>query len=516
MGDQSPPPPPPDDPPPPPPPPNELRPPPPPRVAPPMPDAKLKANYQAEAVDDEDAKDSDKKRKRVDTYYDDVDHVGYSTLVEKDELTLLVRSLHPRTDEFELFKLFSEAGKVTDVKLLRDDRSGKCIGVAYIEMAATSGVDAALNLSGQTLCGSAIVVQRSMALKNRMASQGATANEIKNVGAQLALDSQSAASAGAAGAMGLVPPPPPAVGGAVAGASSGGLEPGIKIYAGGLDFSFTEEMVKEIFAPFGALDRVDLQKDQVTQQSKGFAFVHFRRASDGMTCVQQMDGSNIAGRTIKVNVAGTQGQHQMARQDLPPALNAAAAAAAGYAGERLLATAGFGGASSGGSDAVSSLDGLDDTVRGGGVERLGASQRASLLMKLAHNAGVEVPDATRKAAAQTYGYAPGGATTAPTGTDSRCVVLKNMFDRLSDEAQSNPNFFDELAQDVREECGKLGTVLFCKADKWSNGFVYLKMLSNVEAGRVLEVMHGRYFAKQKILASTVEESTLDKKFKLVK
>ena len=68
---------------------------------------------------------------------------------------------------------------------------------------------------------------------------------------------------------------------------------------------------------------------------------------------------------------------------------------------------------------------------------------------------------------------------------------------------------------MRGECAKLGTVLYCAADKWSNGFVYIKMLANAEAARVLEVMHGRYFAKNKILASLIDEATLDKKFKLV-
>ena len=68
---------------------------------------------------------------------------------------------------------------------------------------------------------------------------------------------------------------------------------------------------------------------------------------------------------------------------------------------------------------------------------------------------------------------------------------------------------------MRSECARLGTVLFTAADKWSNGFVYVKMLANSEAARVIEVMHGRYFAKQKILASTIDEPTLDKKFKIV-
>ena len=90
-----------------------------------------------------------------------------------------------------------------------------------------------------------------------------------------------------------------------------------------------------------------------------------------------------------------------------------------------------------------------------------------------------------------------------------------MFDRLCDEAQRDPEgFFKELGDDVRQECARLGTVLFVGADRWSNGFVYVKMLANSEAARVIELMHGRYFAKQKIIASLIDEVTLDKKFKL--
>ena len=41
----------------------------------------------------------------------------------------------------------------------------------------------------------------------------------------------------------------------------------------------------------------------------------------------------------------------------------------------------------------------------------------------------------------------------------RCVVLKNMFDRLSDEAQSNPDFYTSLETDVRGEVAKVGSAL---------------------------------------------------------
>ncbi len=448
----------------------------------------------------------EKKRKRVDTYYDNESDL--LTLSEKDDRTVMIRQLHPRTGEFDVFELFSKAGTVTDVRLITDDRSGKCVGVGYVEMGHVREVEACLALNGTTLCGNPIVVQHSLAIKNRLSSQGASQSDIRAAGMILS-------SAGASG-----------TGLASAGASGASREHGvtesggIKVYVGGLDYSFTEEQVREIFVSFGELERVELQRDGHTGMSRGFAFVVFRNADDGRRCVEQMDGFSLAGRLIKVNVASNQdGSASSAKAQAPPQLNAAAAAAAGFGGSLQLgsaaAAAGLPMPQAMHSDQlVTSLDGLDDSAgKAGSGEKLGAAQRASLVMKLAQNAGMEVPDSTRKAAAQSYAF---GAVADLGGAGSRCVVLKNMFDRLAEEVTANPNFFTELAEDVRGECSKLGTVLFCGCDRWSNGFVYVKMLSAPEAARVIEVMHGRFFAKNKILATATPEDVLDKKFKLHK
>jgi len=433
----------------------------------------------------------------VDTYYDSKEDGALEELSAKDDRTLMVRQLHPRTGEFDLFQLFSKAGNVKDVRLITEDRSGKCLGVGYVEMGSVTDAEAGLALNGTTLCGNPIVVQRSLAVKNRMASQGATAMEIKAAGLL--------AASGLPPMVGGVPPPPPT--------------DGIKVYVGGLDYSFTEQQVSEIFSSFGELERVDLQKEPGTGVSKGFAFVHFKNAEEGKRCVDQMDGFQLAGRVIKVNISGVQGSNQQAQPQMQPQLNAAAAAAVGFSGQLQLPVPWSGAAGPTGPGAgdqlVSSLDGLDDSGgKSGGGEKMGAAQRASLLMKLAQNAGMEVPDSTRKAAAQSYQQAAYSAPVAGSADGSRCVLLKNMFDRLSEEATSNPQYFTELAEDVRGECAKLGTVIFCTCDKWSNGFVYIKMLSAPEAARVCELMDGRYFAKNKIIASRIGEDVLDKKFKL--
>ena len=38
---------------------------------------------------------------------------------------MLVQRIHPRADDFEIFEFFSQAGKARDIRLIRDQRSGK-------------------------------------------------------------------------------------------------------------------------------------------------------------------------------------------------------------------------------------------------------------------------------------------------------------------------------------------------------------------------------------------------------
>ena len=49
---------------------------------------------------------------------------------------------------------------------------------------------------------------------------------------------------------------------------------------------------------------MDLHTEGSTGQSKGYGFVHFKLASDGKKCIDQMDGFELAGRAIKVSRVG--------------------------------------------------------------------------------------------------------------------------------------------------------------------------------------------------------------------
>ena len=87
----------------------------------------------------------------------------------RDDLTVLVQRIHPRADDFEIFEFFSQAGKVRDIRLIRDQRSNKSKGVGYVEFTDAASVLNALALNGIAFKGQPLLVQASMAEKNRLA-----------------------------------------------------------------------------------------------------------------------------------------------------------------------------------------------------------------------------------------------------------------------------------------------------------------------------------------------------------
>ena len=64
--------------------------------------------------------------------------------------------------------------------------------------------------------------------------------------------------------------------------------------------------------------------------------------------------------------------------------------------------------------------------------------------------------------------------------------------------------FKDVKEDTIEECSKFGKVLNCKVDKESkSGMVYLEFSNEEEAKVAAEKMHGRWFAKRRIISKYV-------------
>ena len=78
---------------------------------------------------------------------------------------------------------------------------------------------------------------------------------------------------------------------------------GKKIYVGNLSFSSTEADLKSAFSRHGNVESVSIIMDRETGRSRGFAFVEMEDASAAADAIRALDGSDLGGRTLKVNEA---------------------------------------------------------------------------------------------------------------------------------------------------------------------------------------------------------------------
>lgn len=77
----------------------------------------------------------------------------------------------------------------------------------------------------------------------------------------------------------------------------------MNIYVGNLAYAMQEEDLQELFAGFGPVTSVNIIKDRDTGNSKGFGFVEMENEADGEKAIQDLDGTPVKGRNIKVNQA---------------------------------------------------------------------------------------------------------------------------------------------------------------------------------------------------------------------
>ena len=76
-----------------------------------------------------------------------------------------------------------------------------------------------------------------------------------------------------------------------------------KIYIGNLPFSSTEEELRAVFERHGEVASVSVITDRETGRPRGFAFVEMDDASAADDAIRALDGSELGGRSIRVNEA---------------------------------------------------------------------------------------------------------------------------------------------------------------------------------------------------------------------
>jgi RNA-binding protein 39 len=299
-----------------------------------------------------------------------------------------------------------QAGEVMDIRLITDRHTKRSKGLAYVEYAKQEQVFLSLALSGQIMMGQPVMVKPAEAEKN------------------LAWEAQQAAKQNAADVTAVL--------GVATGDAGMSADLPMKLQVTGFKAGLGEAELRQIFEPFGVVDAVSLVRD-AAGQPVGIGYVVFRSAVNAQTAMQHWDGNTLLDTVLQVSIA-----------PLAPA-------------------------EGGPTTTVGELDEDEDNFK------LNSQARAALMNRLAGSAGLAPPAA---AAGAVPGVVPGGFPAAPAGMDPNllaeqgklgpqspiptpCLLLKGMF---GPSQQTDPNWLQEVNDDVREECGKFGQLLHLHVD----------------------------------------------------
>ncbi len=78
---------------------------------------------------------------------------------------------------------------------------------------------------------------------------------------------------------------------------------GKKLYVGNLPFSITEDELRQAFEKHGGVSSVNVIMDRDTGRPRGFAFVEMAEQSAADNAISAMNGVEMGGRTLRVDVA---------------------------------------------------------------------------------------------------------------------------------------------------------------------------------------------------------------------
>lgn len=77
----------------------------------------------------------------------------------------------------------------------------------------------------------------------------------------------------------------------------------MKLYAGNLSYTTTEDSLREAFSNYGTVVSVTIMMNKVTGQSKGFGFIEMETDIMGERAIGGMNGKDVDGRRIRVSEA---------------------------------------------------------------------------------------------------------------------------------------------------------------------------------------------------------------------
>jgi RNA recognition motif-containing protein len=76
-----------------------------------------------------------------------------------------------------------------------------------------------------------------------------------------------------------------------------------QIYAGNLSYQMSDETLRDLFQQHGEVSSVKIIRYPDSGKSKGFGFIEMVNDSEADAAIEKLNGSDVQGRNIRVNVA---------------------------------------------------------------------------------------------------------------------------------------------------------------------------------------------------------------------
>ena len=76
-----------------------------------------------------------------------------------------------------------------------------------------------------------------------------------------------------------------------------------KLFVGNLSFNVTENQLQDTFAAYGTVTEANLMMDRMSGRPRGFAFVTMSNADEAQKAIDALNGKDLDGRALTVNVA---------------------------------------------------------------------------------------------------------------------------------------------------------------------------------------------------------------------
>ena len=76
-----------------------------------------------------------------------------------------------------------------------------------------------------------------------------------------------------------------------------------RLYVGGLPDHVTDDVLENLFSAYGTVESVTVMINKITDLPEGFGFVEMSCDSEAEEAIQNLNGTQVEGRTIKVHEA---------------------------------------------------------------------------------------------------------------------------------------------------------------------------------------------------------------------